>query len=102
MIVEDRTKKVTVKDLEQRVIKLEDFIEKFSGEVSKALSELSKNDEKVISQVKDALEEITKKVILLDRKLELLSNVFENVMIGEGEVKKLDLHEYKDLVTKLK
>lgn len=94
--VEDLTKPKTIEELNAYV----DELGKSTGEALKALSD---NDQSIVEQTKIALEEITKKIIMLDRKLELLSAVFEEVLVGEETpLHKLSLHQYKEIVLRLK
>jgi hypothetical protein len=96
--VEDRTETVkTVEDLDKKVTELA----KITG---KALESLSDNDQKIVAQVKDALEEITGKTLFLSRQITLLSDVFEKLFISDDkkQVSQLSWHEYKELVSKLK
>lgn len=96
--VEDKTKeKKSTKELDKKVAELS----RITGE---ALKELSNNDQKIIAQVKDALEEITKNVLFLSRKIDLLSDVFEKLFISDDkkQILQLSLHEYKELVNRLK
>lgn len=95
--VEDRTKPKTLEELTSYVEELA----KSTGEMLKALS---KNDSIVLEQVKEALQEITKKIVMLDSKVNLLSDVFENVLISaeKNPAEKLTWDEYRELVLKLK
>lgn len=96
--VEDKTKeKKSVKELDKKVTELA----RVTGE---ALKELSNNDQKIIAQVKDALEEVTKNVLFLNKKIDLLSDVFEKLFISDekNQISQLSLHEYKELVSRLK
>lgn len=97
--VEDRTEILTNEQLTEAF-----YI--FTDETRKALVALSDNDQKIISQTKDALEEATSKILFLSAKVELLADLLEKVLLKTAEkdtdVKKLSLEEYKQLVTELK
>lgn len=96
--VEDKTKLDTAKELED----LKEYVEKFSDQTAKALKALSDNDHKVIEQVKDALEEILKKVVPTSKRMVLLSDIFEAVLVGDGEVKKMSKEEYVNLIERIR
>ncbi len=96
--VEDKTKIEKPETLED----VKDYLEKFSDQVAKALKALSDNDQKILAQVKEALEEVLKQVLKVDRKLNLLTDIFELTMIGEGELKRMTRDEYRELIEKLR
>lgn len=101
--VEDHTKSLTISEVNEK-------IEILSQESAKALTALSDNDQKIISQVKDALKEITSKVLYLSARLELFADLIEEILVkkeetafyGDQPVNKLSFDQYRELVNKIK
>lgn len=94
--VEDRTQEVDINELSAA-------FEKFSKEVKDALIGLSNNDQIILKQTKEALEEISSKIIFLAKKVELMSDIFESVLLQKSDQEdkvllKLSIDEYKALV----
>lgn len=97
--VEDRTQELGEVDINE----LSAAFEKFSKEAKDALIGLSNNDQIILRQAKEALEEISSKIIFLAKKVELMSDIFEAVLLQKSDQEdkvllKLSIDEYKALV----
>jgi hypothetical protein len=97
--VEDRTQETMEVDINE----LSTAFEKFSKEAKDALIGLSNNDQIILRQTKEALEEVSSKIIFLAKKVELMSDIFEAVLLQKPEdqdrtLLKLSIDEYKALV----